>query len=33
MADGSVKFVSENTDVVNWQRSGAIADGNTVTEL
>ena len=33
MADGSVKFVSENTDNLNWQRSGAIADGNTVSEL
>lgn len=33
MGDGSVKFVSENTDNLNWQRSGAIADGNTVSEL
>jgi prepilin-type N-terminal cleavage/methylation domain-containing protein/prepilin-type processing-associated H-X9-DG protein len=33
MADGSVKFVSENVDITNWQRTGAISDGTTVTEL
>ncbi len=31
MADGSVHFVSENIDLLNWQRLGAIADGETVS--
>ncbi|HAH46148.1 DUF1559 domain-containing protein [Gimesia sp.] len=31
MADGSVHFVSDNIDLLNWQRLGAIADGATVS--
>jgi len=27
MADGSVKFISDNVDNTNWQRAGGIADG------
>ncbi|WP_417392920.1 DUF1559 domain-containing protein [Gimesia sp.] len=31
MADGSVHFVSDNIDLLNWQRLGAIADGASVS--
>ncbi|MCH9656044.1 MAG: DUF1559 domain-containing protein [Planctomycetes bacterium] len=31
MADGSVHFVSENIDLLNWQRLGAINDGEPVS--
>ncbi|WP_298861235.1 DUF1559 domain-containing protein [uncultured Gimesia sp.] len=31
MADGSVHFVSENIDLLNWHRLGAIADGEPVS--
>jgi prepilin-type N-terminal cleavage/methylation domain-containing protein len=33
MGDGAVKFVSENIDLLNWQRLGARADGNPVAEF
>lgn len=33
MADGAVKFVSENVDNTTWQRAGARADGNTLGEF
>lgn len=31
MADGSVHFVSNNIDLLNWQRLGGIADGASVS--
>jgi len=33
MADGAVKFVSENIDLLNWQRLGARNDNNPVGEF
>lgn len=33
MADGAVRFVSNNVDLSTWQRAGAISDGNTAGEL
>lgn len=33
MADGSVKFVSDSVDFINWQRLGARADGEPTTGL
>lgn len=33
MADGSVKFVSNNVDFNTWQRLGAIGDGNPVGDF
>lgn len=33
MADGSVRFLSNNIDINTWQRLGAIADGNPVGEF
>ena len=32
LVDGSVKFVSDNVDLLTWQRAGAIADGNVLGE-
>ena len=33
LADGSVRFISNNVDINTWQRLGAIADGNPVGEF
>jgi prepilin-type N-terminal cleavage/methylation domain-containing protein/prepilin-type processing-associated H-X9-DG protein len=33
LADGSVKFVSDNVDNTTWQRAGARADGNVLGEF
>jgi prepilin-type N-terminal cleavage/methylation domain-containing protein len=33
LGDGSVRFVSENLDIVTWQRLGARADGNILGEF
>lgn len=33
MADGSVRFLSENIDATTWRDLGAMADGNTVGEF
>ncbi|MEI8381949.1 MAG: H-X9-DG-CTERM domain-containing protein, partial [Planctomycetota bacterium] len=33
LADGSVRFLSNNIDINTWQRLGAIADGNPVGEF
>ncbi len=33
LADGAVRFVSNNVDINTWQRLGAIADGNPVGEF
>ncbi|MBA4029859.1 MAG: prepilin-type cleavage/methylation domain-containing protein [Planctomyces sp.] len=33
MGDGSVRFVSENVDLLTWQRAGARDDGNALGEF
>lgn len=33
MADGAVKFVNDSIDILTWQRAGAIADSNPLTEF
>ncbi len=33
LADGTVRFISENIDETTWQRLGAMNDGNTVGEF
>jgi prepilin-type processing-associated H-X9-DG protein len=33
MADGSVRFISENIDAATWELLGGIEDGNTLTNL
>ncbi|SFI23595.1 DUF1559 domain-containing protein [Planctomicrobium piriforme] len=33
MADGSVRFVSQNVDLTTWQRAGARQDGNILGEF
>jgi prepilin-type N-terminal cleavage/methylation domain-containing protein len=32
LVDGSAKFVSDNVDLLTWQRAGAISDGNVLGE-
>ncbi len=33
LADGAVRFISNNLDLITWQRLGAIADGNAVGDF
>lgn len=33
MGDGAVKFVSDNVDLLNWQRAGGINDGGTIGDF